>query len=236
MSVPTDPIRTRPPHLSALVTPRRPDRTLPAIIVLAGIALAGGIALLPSFEEKAEGLLADGRYDEAIDMLVDAESQRPLDGYESYLLFRLYTLVREPDAASTVLAREPALQANTAWALRQLSDLYRETRDLEGETSALRQLYDVAPSDADFFRLRALYRLSGDSAGEASLLVKAISSGQSQPAYIERLAYLQTHSASAGPAAVWAAPTGNFWPTTQATSFDVLAEPDLAHSTLKSFE
>ena len=62
----------RAPRVSAQVAPeaaRRPDRTLAAIVVLAVIALAGTITLLPSTEEKAAGLIADERYDDAIELL-----------------------------------------------------------------------------------------------------------------------------------------------------------------------
>ena len=190
--------------------PSRPDRTLGAIALLAVISLAGAWALLPSFEEKAAGLYEDGRYDDAIAMLVSAEDGRFLNAYESYMLFKLYMLTEQPKSAAALLEQQPALQPETPWALRQLSDLYRTGRNLVAEASVLRQLHDLAPSEANFKRLRILYRLTGDVAGETSLLAQSIANGDTSPAYVERLAYLRTLPQSGGPSVVWVAPTGNF--------------------------
>src|SRR5690606_38953706 len=120
----------------------------------------GLLALLPGSEEKAEGLLADGRFDDAIAVLVAVEHERPLDAYEGYMLFKLYMLTSRPDNAAQLLAQQPALQTDNALALRQLSALYRQRGDIPGEAAALRQLYDINANDADFSRLRVLYRLS----------------------------------------------------------------------------
>lgn len=201
-----------PKHLyrSVPVSPKRPDRTLMAILLLAAVSLAGTLALLPGPEEKAEGLLAEGRYTDAINMLVDLEDERPLNGYEGYMLFKLYMLAREPDKASLLIAQRPDLQVDNIEALRQLADLYRQMGDVRGEVVTLRQIYDATPSDEDFARLRVLYRLSGDTAGEASLLAKEISTGQLDRVSLARLAYLQTVSPTSVRAALWIAPSGSF--------------------------
>ncbi len=188
----------------------RQDGTLIAIVLLAMATLAGTIALLPSSEEKAQGLMAEGRYGDAIEMLVSVEDERPLDAYEGYLLFRLYMLTRQADGAAALLNREPALQTDNAWALRQLSDLYRQTGNIQGEASTLRRLYDISPTDTDFARLRVLYRLTGDVDNEASLLAQAIAAGRTDKVYVERLAYLMALPASGTKAAVWVAPSGKF--------------------------
>lgn len=198
-------------YLAAPAAPTRPDRTLLAIMLLAVVSLAGTLALLPGTEEKAEGLLAEGRYADAINTLVAVEDERPLNGYEGYVLFKLYMLAREPDNAAQLIAQQPELQVENTEALRQLSDLYRQMGDMRGEATALRQIYDANPSDADFARLRVLYRLTGDAAGEASLLTKAIAGGRVDKTSLERLAYLQTLSPNGVRAAVWVAPSGSFW-------------------------
>lgn len=208
----------------------RHDGTLIAIVLLAVAALAGTIALLPSSEEKAQGLMADGRYGDAIQMLVAVENERPLDAYEGYLLFRLYMLTRQPDGAAVLLDREPALLADNAGALRQLSDLYHQAGNIYGEASILRRLYDVSPTDADFARLRILYRLTGDLANEASLLSQAIAAGRSEKVHVERLAYLNALPLSRGQAVVWVAPSGKFTDLAS-PSFQVFASSGLAPST-----
>lgn len=216
------------PVYRTVPAPTRPDRSLIAIMLLAVVALAGTIALLPGSEEKAEGLLADGRYADAIEMLVAVEDERPLDAYEGYMLFKLYMLTRQPDNGAMLLEQESALQANNIWALRQLSDLYHETGDVRGEAATLRQLYDVGPNDTDFARLRILYRLTGDLANEASLLSQAIAAGGSDKAHLDRLAYLQSMPLDGNQAAVWIAPSGKFKDFANVSSFQILALSDLA--------
>jgi hypothetical protein len=209
MSGPDDAHAASPvPGLAA--APSRRDRTLPAIVLLALLALGGTLALLPGAGERAEGLLGDGRYDDAIEILAAVEGQRPLDAYEGYLLFKLYILTRQPENAATLLAREPALLANDAGVLGALSALFREQRNMRGEAAILRQRYEIGPNSADFARLRILYRLLGDTGSEASLLARAIEAGQSEPAYVERLAYLRSLPSQGGGAALWVAPASSF--------------------------
>ena len=236
MSDPVERGKPKPIHPGVLAEPVRPDRSLLAIVVLAVVALAGTIALLPGSGEKAEGLLAEGRYDDAIEMLVAVEDERPLDVYESYMLFKLYMLTSQPDSAVILLEREPALQADNAWALRQLSDLYRAARDVAGEASVLRRLYDASPSEADFARLRLLYRLTGDAANEASLLARAIDAGHANTSHIERLAFLQSQPAAGGRAAVWVAPSGSFGHFAAAPPFQILALTDITAPQTTSLE
>jgi hypothetical protein len=219
------------PVYRAVTVPARRDGTLIAIALLAAATLAGAIALLPSSEEKAQGLMADGRYDDAIEMLVAVEEERPLDAYEGYLLFHLYMLTHQPNGAAMLLDREPALQSDNAWALRQLSDLYRVTGNIPGEASILRRLYEISPTDTDFARLRVLYRLTGDYANESSLLSQAIAAGRTERANVERLAYLRSLPSSGSQAAIWVAPAGKFrelatpWPSQILASSGFVAPP-----------
>lgn len=218
-------------YRGAPVAPTRPDRTLLAIMLLAVVSLAGTLALLPGTEEKAEGLLAEGRYADAINTIVAVEDERPLNGYEGYMLFKLYMLAREPDNAAMLIAQQPALQVDNTEALRQLADLYRQLGDMRGEATTLRQIYDANPNDADFARLRVLYRLSGDAAGEASLLTKAIAAGRSDEASLNRLAYLQDLSPTSVRAALWVAPTGNFWRFEAAPLSQIFAQTEFSAAT-----
>ncbi|MET0440149.1 MAG: hypothetical protein ABW043_21855 [Devosia sp.] len=208
--------------------PTRPDRTLLAIMLLAVLSLAGTLTLLPGTEEKAEGLLAEGRYADAINTLVAVEHERPLNGYEGFMLFKLYMLAREPDNAAVLIAEQPALQVDNAEALRQLADLYRQMGDVRGEATTLRQIYDVSPSDADFVRLRVLYRLTGDTAGETSLLVRAMAGGRSDDVTLQRLAYLQDLSPTSVRAALWVAPGGNFWRFEAPQQFQIFAQTSVS--------
>lgn len=215
-------------YRSVPISPARTDRTLLAILLLAAVTLAGALALLPGTEEKAEGLMAEGRYADAINILVDLEDERPLNGYEGYMLFRLYVLAREPDKASMLIAEQPALQVDNIEALRQLADLYRQMGDVHGEAVTLRQIYDATPSHADFARLRVLYRLSGDAAGEASLLTKEISAGRLDDVSLARLAYLRTVSTSRARAALWVAPAGSFGQFETEQSSQIFALTDIS--------
>lgn len=224
------------PAYRPLPAPARPDLTLVATVMLAFIALAGTIALLPSSEEKAEGLLVEGRYDDAIEMLVAVEDERPLNAYEGYVLFKLYLLTGQADDGAILLNREPALQGNRNWALRQLSDLYHEAGNVRGEISVLRELYDAGPTDADFIRLRLLYRLTGDVDNEASLLSQAIASGRTDKVHVDRLAYLKTLQQSGTQAAVWVAPASSFSGLATTTTSQVVAQSDIATPTLTSIE
>ncbi|MGB3337882.1 MAG: hypothetical protein WBA73_11950 [Devosia sp.] len=236
MSDPAELEDPKPVYRTFPSTSTRPDRTLVAIVLLAVMALAGMVSLLPSPEEKAEGLLAEGRYGDAIEMLVAVEDERPLNAYEGYMLFKLYMLTRQPDNASMLLDQEPALQAGNAWALRQLSDLYREVRNVPGEASALRQLYDLSPTDTDFARLRVLYRLTGDVTNEASLLAQAIAAGHVEKVHAERLAYLRTLPLTGSQAAMWVAPSGSFRVFADAPLFQVLALSDFVAPPTTSLE
>jgi hypothetical protein len=207
MPVLVDSDRTKP-------APARADRSLLAILLLAVAALAGSIALLPGSEEKAAGLLAEGRYGDAIATLTAVENERPLNAYEGYVLFKLYLLTSQPDAAARLLAQDPELGMDNEVALRQLSNLYRQQRDMHGEALSLRQLYDLNPNDVDFARLRTLYRLAGDADSEASLLAQALASGRTDQAMRDRLTYLQT-PASKRQATLWLAPDNDSATTTK---------------------
>lgn len=209
----------------ALTAPTRPDRTLPMVILLAVMALLGLFALLPGSEEKAEGLLADGRFDDAIAVLVAVEQERPLDAYEGYMLFKLYMLTSRPDNAAQLLEQQPALQTDNGWALRQLSALYRQRGDIAGEATTLRQLYDINANDADFARLRVLYRLSRDVDNEAALLTASIAAGQATEIHRQRLAYLRSTAKRGTPSTIWTAATGSYSSVTAAPAFYHFAMP-----------
>lgn len=217
-------------HRPSPLAPTRPDRTLPAIALLAVMSLAGMLALLPGLEEKAEGLLAEGRYDDAIHMLADVGKDRPLNDYEGYMLFKLYMLTKRPDDAVLLLTRQPDLQIDGAAALRQISDLYRQLGDTSGEAAVLRQLYDANPTDADFARLRVLYRLTGDTAGEASLLTHAIAAGRTERVYVDRLTYLQALTPTSPVAAVWVAASGRFSDLAATPGIQIVALTDRSAS------
>ena len=226
----------KPVYRAPVPPPARPDRTLLAILLLAVIALGGTIALLPGAEEKAEGLLVEGRYGEAIEILATVEDERPLDAYESYILFKLYMLTRQPDSAASLLEREPGLQAENGWALRQLTDLYRETRHFAGEATALRQLYEVTADADDFVRLRMLYRLTGDMTNEASLLARSIDNGHASEAHVKRLAYLRSVPDAGKISSVWLAPSGRFASFAAPLTTQAIASSDLVAPTITPIE
>lgn len=210
MSDPVEPGGTGSVYRTRLAPPTKPDRSLAVIVLLAVISLAGTWALLPSSEEKAAGLYEDARYEDAIAALVAVEDERFLNAYESYMLLKLYILTKQPDNAAMLLQHEPALQGETAWALRQISDLYRKVGNYAGEASTLRRLYDLGQTTPDFARLRILYRLAGDIANEASVLAQSIAGGDAKPTHIQRLAYLLTVPDLGNSSAVWTAPDGSF--------------------------
>ena len=230
MSDRDNPAATGPAQVAPAASPPKRDRTLAAIIVLALVALAGTMTLLPSTEEKAAGLIADERYGDAIELLVDLEDQRELNAYEGFMLVKLYLLAEQPHHAVLALEKEAALRSDNAWALHQLVDLYRKERDFAGEASALRRLYDVGAADDSFGRLYMLYRLIGDVEGEASLLEHAITAGQTSEFYAARLAYLRSRAASSEQSAVWTAPSGAFAGLVPSSSVQVLASSALAPS------
>lgn len=209
MSTHAETVANKPSAIDQAVVDK-PDRTLAAIVVLAGLALAGTLALLPSSEEKAAGLFEEARYDEAISLLVSLEGQRTLNAYEDFMLFKLFVLTKQPDRAVALLDQHADLQVDYNWALEQLTGLYRESRDYAGEASVLRRLYDANPTDIAFQRLRALYRLTGDVEGETSLLQRAIASGQAGSAHLERLSYLESLPRTGGSSALWTATAGDF--------------------------
>ena len=226
--------RTNRVYRAVQPPPGRPDRSLAAIALLAVLSLVGIWALLPSSEEKAAGLYEDARYEDAIAMLVAVEDERFLNAYESYMLFKLYVQTKQPDNAAMVLQREPALQAETDWALRQLGALYREARDFAREAAVLRQLYDLNAGSQDFARLRILYRLTGDAAREATLLAQFVATGHAGPSEIERLAYLRAQPETSTASAIWVAPTSSF--SSLAVPYQVLALSELAPPTTLSLE
>ncbi|MFP9136234.1 tetratricopeptide repeat protein [Devosia sp. XGJD_8] len=225
----------RNPAALSPATTDRPDRTLAAIVVLAGLALAGTLALLPSSEEKAAGLFEEERYDEAITLLVSLEDQRALNAYEDFMLFKLYVLTKQPDMAAALLEQEGELQFERIWALEQLAALYREGRDYAGEATVLRRLYDASPSDAAFQRLRALYRLTGNVEGEASLLQGAIAAGQAGSPHAERLSYLQSLPQAGGSSALWTVASGEVT-SIEAPGIRIVAVTDLAAPQTSSVE
>lgn len=228
MSAHDNPAATRLAQVAPESTPPKRDRTLAAIVVLAVIALAGTITLLPSTEEKAAGLIADERYDDAIELLVGLEDQRELNAYEGFMLVKLYLLAEQPHQAVLALEKEAALRSDNAWALHQLVDLYRAERDFAGEASALRRLYDAGAANDAFGRLYTLYRLLGDVEGEASLLEQAIAAGQASEFHARRLAYLKSRATSLEPSALWTAASGTFAGFAPNPSVQVLASSALA--------
>lgn len=236
MSDPAKLAHNKPVYRAPAPPPGRPDRSLIAILLLAVMALGGTIAMLPGAEEKAEGLLAEGRYGDAIEILATIEGERPLDAYESYMLFKLYMLTKQSDSAATLLEREPALQAENTWALRQLTDLYRQTSDFAGEATVLRQLYDITADANDFARLRMLYRLTGDLANEASLLARAIDNGQASDVQAKRLAYLRSVPDASSLSSVWLSPSGPFASFAAPLSVQVIASSDLVTPTITPIE
>lgn len=228
-------IMAQRPAAVGQVETEKPDRTLATIVVLAGLALAGTLALLPSSEEKAAGLFEEARYDEAIALLVSLEDQRALNAYEDFMLFKLYVLTKQPDRAAAVLDQDVEMQVDLGWALEQLVALYREKRDYAGEASVLRRLYDSNPTDAAFQRLRALYRLTGDVAGEASLLQSAIAAGEAGNVHALRLSYLQSLPQAGGSSALWTVTSGDF-ASIEAPGIRIVAATELAPSQISSVE
>lgn len=199
----------------AMITPgsaaaSKPDRSLWAIVLMAFLAMAGAVALLPSSGEKAEALAAEGRFNDAIAILNSVEQQRPLDVYESYLLFKLYVMTKQPDSAASLIDSQLAVNPQATGGINQLAALYRDNHDYAAEAAVLRKFYDTGPNQPAFDRLRVLYRLIGDAAAEASLLVKGIAAGQTKPEDLQRLIALQSAMWTGAQVAVWADPSGSF--------------------------
>lgn len=236
MSNPGDVTDASSLYMAPVSPPPRRDRSLIAILLLAMLAFGGTIALLPGPEEKAEGLLADGRYGEAIATLASIEDERPLDEYESRMLFKLYVLTKQPEPAAFLMRREPALQAESTWTLRQLAQLYRETSDFTGEANTLRQLYEVSREVTDFVRLQTLYRLMGDQTSEASLLDQAIANGDASEVHVRRLAYLQSEPQTNTLAAIWLSPRSSFERVGAPSAIQAHISRGLAAPTLTSIE
>ncbi|QQR40405.1 hypothetical protein [Devosia rhizoryzae] len=185
------------------------DRTMPAILLLAAIALAGIWSLLPNAEEKAAGLLDDARYPEAMAVLEETQAHGMLSSYESQMLLKTYVLTKKRLSAAWLLVNEPTLQSASPEVIRQVLALFRDARDYSGEAQVLRAEYDRNGDEQDLARLRVLYRLLSDKDGEASLLEAAIAKGGSNPAYEQRLHFLRTELGGDN-MALWVAPSGAF--------------------------
>jgi DNA-binding SARP family transcriptional activator len=186
------------------------NRSLVAVVLLAGVTLLGMIALLPSTEEKAAVLMAEQRYDKAVDLLEDLEERDGLNRYEMFMLTRLYLLSGRNESAIDLLERKVAATSDNEWAIQQLIELYRANRDFEGEVRMLQRRYGLDGNEDDYRRLLGLYRLAGRYNDERALLRAAADKGQASAADLERLARLDAGAVQNAKAVVWAAPKGSF--------------------------
>lgn len=216
-------------HSLATLLPERREWSFVAVVVLAALTLIGVIAALPGTEEKAAILIAGQRYEQAIDLLIDAGDRAGLNGHEAFTLTRLYLISGQRDRAVSFLEAELTRLPDSEWALRRLIDLYRASHDFEREATFLRRRFASSLDAPDYRRLLGLYRLTGDYGAERALIAEAAGKNLAAPADLERLAWLGSSEAQIPQATVWTAHSGpfsNYTPNPQLAAADTLSDVD----------
>jgi tetratricopeptide (TPR) repeat protein len=176
-------------------------------IVLGVFTIAGAYALLPSTEQKAAALIAEGRSDEARTMLEDSRSDGEFTSYERFMLADLYVGAGDREQAIGLLEPMASDPVHAPSTLNRLMTLYGQAHDAEGQIQTARRLYDLYPTEQIYARLRVLYRLLGEWKVEASFLDRAIAAGHATHADVLRRDHLGIVSPEIMAAtAVWRAP------------------------------
>lgn len=155
--------------------PRR--GSLLEIMTLAGLAIFGTLAMLPSPAEKIAALIADRQYPEAIVLLEGRAQQLSLSEYESFSLATLYRRTGQADRAAKALENMLERLPGSMPVLNELAEIYRAENRPQDEIKILLQIFFLSPSEATSDRLLALYELSGDPAGEKDHLIAAQRAG-----------------------------------------------------------
>ena len=183
------------------------DYSLLLAIALGMLTIVGAFALLPSTEEKASAMLAEGRPAEARALLESREAGDGLTSYERLMLADLYAGAGELSPAGDLLETLATEPAHTALALSRLVTVYGKAGDYSQQLGAALRLYEQQPSQELYARQRSFSRLLGDWHQEALFLDAAIRAGHATPADFQRRQHLRTVSADVMAAtAVWRAP------------------------------
>lgn len=180
-----------------------PERSLVMIVIIIAITMLAAIAMLPNTEEKAQVLLSRGQVGEAIALYERKRDSAWLDPFETYSLANLYAAKGRDRDLVALLEAEIARRPASDWARTLLTTHYREQGDMGDEARILFQSFARTPTQADFRRLIALYRLLGDRDGERATLTLARAENLTQPSDLERLDTLNSPMASTVPSAVW---------------------------------
>lgn len=124
--------------------------------LLGALAMLGAMALLPNVDEKVAALMADQRYDRAIELLEERASHTPLNDYEKFSLAELYRRLGTPEKALPLLLQIMAEPRQRASVLGELADTYAAIGLPAEELAIRRQLLGYVEDPRNQDRIDAL--------------------------------------------------------------------------------
>lgn len=182
-----------------------PQRTLLLVVVIVLMTTLAAVAMLPNTEEKAQVLISQGRISDAIALYEAKRVTTRLNPFEIYSLAGLYEAKGSAPQLVRLLEDELALRPESDWARPKLVAIYHAARAYADEARILHQTFALDPGPEAYRRLTALYRLTGDRAGERLAIERAAAHGLASAADLERLDYLASPRAGVSGPAEWRA-------------------------------
>ena len=145
-------------------------RHIALIITLTAVALAAGVAMVPSEREQWTMLVRDGRNQEAIAAL-EARYRAGNRETDAVLhLYKLYMAFAEIDQATRIMRDFVTDRPDDPAAVAMLAKHYGDIQSKGAEIRTLERLFELAPSLQIARDLLAHYRLEGTFDREQSLL------------------------------------------------------------------
>jgi tetratricopeptide (TPR) repeat protein len=138
--------------------------------VVAVLALASGVAMVPGEREQWTMLVRDGRNQEALALLEARYAAGRRESDAVVHLYRLYMGLAEIEKATRVMQEFTAEKPDDPQRLEMLARHYADIQDTPAETRALQALFELQPSLPTARQLLIHYRLDGDFTREQALL------------------------------------------------------------------
>jgi len=150
----------------------------PEVAALVRDAFSQGVPPRRDMREKAEDLLEEERFEEALEVF-DAILRDDPDDVEAWFnRSEVLTLLGRTEEACVSLDRVLEFDPNHKGALRELANLLFEQGDFGGAAAHLNELLRHAPAEADHWLRRAGELLMEGKATEATLIYNAILEGE----------------------------------------------------------
>lgn len=185
-----------------------PERSLLLVMIIVVMTILAAIAMLPNTEEKAQVLISQGRFEDAVSLYEQKRDTVRLNPFETYSLANLYQSASRFEALEALLEDEIVRRPDSDWARTMLAGLFRDEGRLNEEAQALSAVFTRLPNQADYRRLIVLYRLLGDRDGERATIEIGRAEQMATPSDLRRLDTLSSPQADAAPSVLWRSADG----------------------------